>query len=507
MNVTYLIFFTILLVTGAITFWAGMRTHTTSDFYAASGALTARQNGFALAGDFCSAATFLGFTGLTALFGLDGALYALGGLASLCIVLFVAAEPLRNIGRYTLGDAIFYRMQKPHALLAAICSTITVNFAYLIPQMVGAGVTVRLLTGIPYTAAIAMMGLCMIIYVAVGGMIATTWVQIVKAVMMLGVAAIILILCLRLVQFNPLTFFEHAEVRYGADALAPGKFFKNPLDIVSLSLSFVFGVAGLPHILTRFYTVPDSQTARKSVAWLMCLAGAFFISTTIFGFAAADLVGRQAITAADKGGNLALPLLAQTLGGGAGSFGGDVMLGLVSAVSVATILAVVAGLTISTSGAIAHDLYVNWLKSGHVDDGKQVLVARWSAVAIGLLAMILGIGAQGMNVAVLVILAICVAASANFPVLLLSLFWRRFNTGGVIGGIAVGLTSSVVLALLGPAVSGPAAVWPLVNPTILSLPLGFLGAVTGSLLAGRDAINEERFDQVLMQLHTGKPVS
>ena len=367
--------------------------------------------------------------------------------------------------------------------------------------------TVKLLTGIPYGSAIIMVGVCMIIYVAAGGMIATTWVQIVKAVMMLGAAMVILVLCLRLVEFNPLTFFEHAEARYGVGALAPGNFFKNPFDVVSLSLSLLFGVAGLPHIITRFYTVPNPETARKSVVWLMFLSGAFFLCTTIFGFAAADLVGRDAIKAADKGGNLALPLLAQALGGGAGSFGGDIMLGFVSAVSVATILAVVAGLTISTSAAIAHDFYVNWLKSGHVDERNQVLVARWSAVAIGLLAIILGIGAQGMNVAVLVILAICVAASANFPVLLLSLFWRRFNTGGVIGGIAVGLISSVVLALLGPAFSGPEAVWPLVNPTILSMPLGFLGAVIGSLLAGRDRGNEVRFDEVQLRLHTGKTAS
>jgi cation/acetate symporter len=266
----------------------------------------------------------------------------------------------------------------------------------------------------------------------------------------------------------------------------------------------LFGVAGLPHIMTRFYTVPDHKTARKSVVWLMFLAGAFFLCTTLFGFAAADLVGQDVIKAADRGGNLALPLLAQHLGGGAGTHGGEIMLGLVSGVAVATILAVVAGLTLSTSGAIAHDFYVNWLKSGRVEERKQVHVARLSAIAIGIFAMMLGIMVQGMNVAVLVILAICVAASANFPVLLLSLFWRRFNTGGVIGGIGFGLTSSVALALLGPAVNGADAIWPLVNPTIISMPLGFLGAVIGTFIAGRDLANEMRFDEVLLRMQTGR---
>src|SRR6202171_6547253 len=343
----------------------------------------------------------------------------------------------------------------------------------------------------------------MIVYVAFGGMLATTWVQIVKAILMLAAGALILVLALAAVQFNPLTFFQDAETRYGPQFLLPGNYLKNPFDQISLGLGYTFGLAGLPHVMTRFYTVPDARTARRSVVWVMFLAGAFFAGTTLFGLAAADFVGQDALRAADKGGNLTLPLLAQYLGGGKDSFGGNLMLGFVSAVAVATILAVVSALTLSTSGAIAHDFYVDWVKRGQVEGRQEVWLARITAVVIGVLAIALGILAQGVNVAVLVILAICVAASANFPVLILSLFWRRFNTGGVVGGMTVGLLSSVVLAMNGPAMRGADALWPLVNPTIVSLPLGFIGAILGTFLWGRDGENGQRFDAFLLQVHTG----
>jgi cation/acetate symporter len=503
MNITLEIFAVILLITIGITYWAARRTATTSDFYAADSGLTAAQNGFALAGDWASAAAFLGFSGLTALYGMDGAFYALGPLVAFCTVLFLIAEPMRNTGKYTLGDIVRTRMQTRTSLLAVIAGTVIVNFAYLMPQMAGAGVLVRLLTGISYDWAVIFVGISMIVYVAFGGMLATTWVQIVKAVFMMTAGAIILVMILSMVKFNPLLIFQEAESKYTASYLLPGNYLKNPFDQISLGLGYVLGLAGLPHVMTRFYTVPDARTARRSVVWVMFLAGVFFACTTIFGLAAANFVGQDAIRAADKGGNLALPLLAQYLGGGKGSFGGDLMLGFVAAVAVATILAVVSALTLSTSSAIAHDFYVNWLKGGRVDGKREVWVARVASVAIGLLAIALGILAQGVNVAVLVILAICVAASANFPVLVLSLFWRRFNTGGVIGGMTLGLVSSVALAMIGPAMRGADAWWPLVNPTIVSLPLGFLGCVLGTLLAGRDFDNEKRFDAFLFRVHTG----
>jgi cation/acetate symporter len=503
MSTTLAIFAVILLISLGITYWAARRTRTTSDFYAADSSLTAAQNGFALAGDWCSAAAFLGFTGLTALYGMDGAFYALGPLVAFCTVLLLIAEPLRNAGKYTLGDVIRGRMQTRTSLLAAIAGTVVVNFAYLMPQMAGAGVLVRLLTGISYDWAVIFVGISMIVYVAFGGMLATTWVQIVKAVLMLGAGAIMLVMALSLVHFNPLTFFANDEAKYGAKYLLPGNYLKNPFDQISLGLGYTLGLAGLPHVMTRFYTVPDARTARRSVVWVMFLAGAFFAATTLFGVAAADLVGQDVIRAADKGGNLTLPLLAQHLGGGKGTFGGELMLGFVAAVAVATILAVVSALTLSTSSTIAHDFYVNWIKGGQVDSQREVRIARVAAVVIGLLAIALGILAQGINVAVLVILAICVAASANFPVLVLALFWRRFNTGGVIGGMSTGLITSVVLAMAGPAMMGNDALWPLVNPTIVSMPLGFLGAVLGTWLAGRDMENEDRFDAFLFQVHTG----
>jgi cation/acetate symporter len=503
MSVTLGIFGGIMAVTLGITYWAARRTRTTSEFYAADSRLTAAQNGFALAGDWCSAAAFLGFSGLTALYGMDGAFYALGPLVAFCTVLILVAEPLRNTGKFTLGDVILDRMQKPTALLAAIAGTVVVNFAYLMPQMAGAGVLVKLLTGVPYELAVVLVGAAMIVYVAFGGMLATTWVQIVKAILMLAAAAIILMLVLAAVRFDPLMLFQRAEARYGPQFLSPGNYLKNPFDQISLGLGYVLGLAGLPHVMTRFYTVPDAKTARRSVVWVMFLAGSFFAATTLFGLAGADFVGQDAIRAADRGGNLTLPLLAQYLGGGAGSWGGDIMLGFVSAVAVATILAVVSGLTLSTSTAIAHDFYVNWIKGGHVEGRQEVWIARVSSVIIGVLAVALGILAQGVNVAVLVILAIGIAASANFPVLILSLFWRRFNTAGVVSGIVVGLVSSVVLAMMGPAVQGADAVWPLVNPTIVSMPLGFIGAILGALLAGRDAENESRFDGFSHRLHIG----
>ncbi|MBX9710611.1 MAG: cation acetate symporter [Xanthobacteraceae bacterium] len=501
--ITFGIFAIILLATLFITYWAARRTSTTADFYAADSKLTAAQNGIALAGDWCSAAAFLGFSGLTALYGMDGAFYALGALVAFCTVLLLIAEPLRNSGRYTLGDVIRSRMQTRTSLLAAIIGTVVVNFAYLMPQMAGAGVLVRLLTGIPYNWAVSFVGVAMIVYVAFGGMLATTWVQIIKAILMLAAGALILLMVLSLVHFNPVMLFNDVETKYGAKYLLPGNYLKTPLDQVSLGVGYVLGLAGLPHVMTRFYTVPDAKTARRSVIWVMFLAGLFFAGTTIFGLAAADFVGQDVIRAADKGGNLTLPLLAQYLGGGKGTLGGDVMLGFVSAVAVATILAVVSALTLSTSGAIAHDFYTNWLKQGKVEGKQEVWIARISAVVIGILAIVLGILAQGVNVAVLVILAICIAASANFPVLILSLFWRRFNTGGVIGGMGAGLTAAVVLAMLGPAMRGADAIWPLVNPTVASLPIGFLGAILGTLIAGRDKANEERFDDFSIRVHTG----
>jgi cation/acetate symporter len=496
-------FAAILAISLGITAWAARRTRTTADFYAAGKGLTAAQNGLALAGDWCSAAAFLGFTGLTALYGMDGALYAVGPLVALCTVLLLIAEPLRNTGTYTIGDVIMYRMQQPPALTAAIIGTIVINLAYLIPQMAGGGLLIKLLFGFRYDLSVILVGVGMIVYVAVGGMLATSWVQIIKAVLMLGAGFIILVLTLKEAAFNPLVLFASADAKAGPNFLLPGNLLKNPFDDVSLGLGYMLGLAGLPHVMTRFYTVPDAITARRSVIWVMFLAGAFFACTTIFGIAAVHFLGPETLRVGNPGGNLTLPLLAQYLGGGKDTAGGDLMLGFVSAVAVATILAVVAGLTLATSGAVANDLYVNLIRKGKVEEHRQVLVARITAVVVGIVATLLGILAEGVNVAVLVILAICIAASANFPVLVLSMFWRRFNTGGVVGGMGLGLLSSVGLAVMGPAYLGADAIWPLVNPTVVALPLGILGAVLGSLVTGRNHEHEKRFDEVTFRIQTG----
>jgi cation/acetate symporter len=343
----------------------------------------------------------------------------------------------------------------------------------------------------------------MIIYVLFGGMLATTWVQIVKAVLLLAAAIVLVCMLLAAVKFDPLKLFSSVEQLYGAKMLAAGGYFKHPLDTLSLFISFIFGVAGLPHIMTRFYTVPDAKTARNSVLWLMFLAGGFFMVTTLIGFASATFVGQDAIRAADKGGNLALPLLAQYLGGGAGSIGGQVFLACICAIAFAAILAVVAGLTLASSGAIAHDLYVNVIRGGSVSEKEQVRVARLSTLLVGIAAVSLGLLAQGMNVGVLVILAISVAASANFPIIALSIFWRRFNTSGVIGGVAAGLISSIALAFMGPAFMKEHAIFPIVNPAIASMPIGFLGAWLCTVLSHPAPSHMDAFDAFFVKAQSG----
>lgn len=503
-GLTIAIFLAILAITLCITCLSARRTRSVGDFYTAGG-ISPIQNGFALAGDWMSAAAFLGFTGLTALYGMDGSLYAVAALVAFLAILLLVAEPFRNIGKYTVADVIACRLKRPPARLASILGTIVVNIAYLIPQMVGAGALAKLLLNIPYNISIIFAGAMMIVYVMFGGMLATTWIQIVKAVLLLASAIALLFFILLRFRFDPVSVFDGVEAKYGAEALAPGNYLKHPLDQLALGVSFAFGTAGLPHVMTRFFTVRDSQGARRSIIWVMFLAGGFFLATTIIGLAAAYFVGRDQIIASDKGGNLALPLLAQFLGGGAGTIGGQVFLAFVSAVAFATILAVVAGLTLSTSGAIANDLYVKVIRGGHVSDRTHLRVARASTVGVAATAILLSLLVSGQNVAVLVILAIAVAASCNFPVIVLSLFWRRFNAAGVISGVAVGLVSAIGLALTGPAFMGADAWFPLVNPTLVSLPLAVAAAMIGTLLSRRDLDAEARFDEVAVRGLTSAP--
>ncbi len=473
-------FFVFIAATLAITAWAARRTRTTEDFFAAGRAISGRQNGFALAGDYMSAASFLGIAGLVALSGFDGLIYSTGWLVGWPVVLFLIAEPLRNLGRYTFADVVAFRLSQTPVRIAAALGTLAVVSLYLIAQLVGAGNLIKLMFGLSYETAVLVVGVVMLAYVLFGGMIATTWVQIVKATLLLGGAALLCALSLARFGWSPAALFAAAAERYGDAVLAPGKLVTNPWDAVSLGLALMFGTAGLPHILMRFYTVPDARAARQSVFWATGLIGAFYLMTFVLGFGAAVIVGRDAITAVDAGGNMAAPLLAEALGGTA-------LFGFIAAVAFATILAVVAGLTLSGAAALSHDLWVHVVRRGHADHTEQLRVARFATLLLGVVAITLGITFKGQNVAFMVGLAFAVAASGNFPALVLSIFWRRCTTWGAVASIAVGTLASLALIWLSPTIQvdllkQESAWFPLKNPALVSIPLSFAVGVVVSLL-------------------------
>ncbi|MBP9198377.1 MAG: sodium/solute symporter [Gemmatimonadales bacterium] len=475
-----LLFFAFLAITLGITWWAARKTRTADHFYAAGRSITALQNGFALAGDYMSASSFLGISGLVALSGFDGLIYAAGGLVGWPIVLFLIAEPLRNLGKYTFADVLAARLRQVPVRLAAAVGTLATVSLYLIAQMVGAGGLIRLLFGLSYEAAVGIVGVAMIAYVLFGGMLATTWVQIVKAALLLAGALLLTGLVLAQVGFSPLRLFAAAAALQGLAVLAPGKLVANPVDAVSLGLALMFGTAGLPHILMRFYTVPDARAARRSVFFATGLIGLFFLLTFVIGFGAMLLVGPEAIRAADPGGNMAAPLLAERLGGTG-------LLGFVGAVAFATILAVVAGLTLSGAAALSHDLWVHVARRGVADPAEELRVARVATLALGVLAVVLGITFKGQNVAFMVGLAFAIAASGNFPALMLTLFWRGTTTRGAVAAMLTGTGATLLLIYLSPTIQvdllhRAAALFPLRNPAIVSLPLGFLAGVVVSRL-------------------------
>jgi cation/acetate symporter len=518
----FLIFVGITLV---ITYWAARRSSGVNAFFAANRQITAWQNGFAVAGDYMSAASFLGIAGIIAFQGYDGFMYSVGWLVAYLTVLLIVAEPLRNAGKYTMADVLAYRLRPRPVRAMASLSTLTVSIFYMIAQMVGAGALVALLlkeSGISYQTAVIGVGLLMIVYVVFGGMLATTWVQIIKAILLMSGTMLLSILVLAHFGFSIGGFFDaigkvtyHENgVEVTRDFLQPGLRFKPPygaLDLISLGMALIFGTAGLPHILVRFYTVPNAKTARISVVWAMALIGTFYILTTFLGFGAATIVGRDKI-AAGGGTNMSASLLAQAMGG-------DFFFAFISAIAFATILAVVAGLTISASTSFAHDFYTNVIHRGTERlAGEEVRVAKVTAFVVGAvsigIAILLGPNA---NVAFLVALAFAVAASANLPVIVLSLFWRRFNTRGAVFGLGTGLGASILLIILSPSIMGidapgvaatsrhliqAAPIFPLENPGILSIPLGFLGAVIGTLL-GREHQAEEKYDELLVRASTG----
>ncbi|MCP9959475.1 MULTISPECIES: solute symporter family protein [Streptomyces] len=508
------------VATLAITVWAGRQTRSAADFYAGGRQFTGFQNGLAISGDYMSAASFLGIAGAIALFGYDGFLYSVGFLVAWLVALLLVAEPLRNSGRFTMGDVLAYRMRQRPVRTAAGASTIIVSIFYLLAQMAGAGVLVSLLLGITSdtgkVAIVALVGVLMIVYVTVGGMKGTTWVQMVKAVLLVAGTLLITFLVLLKYGFNVSELLGRAAENSGKGAafLEPGLKYgataTSKLDFVSLGLALVLGTAGLPHILIRFYTVPTARAARTSVNWAIGIIGAFYLMTIALGFGAAALVGPAEITASNKAGNTAAPLLALHLGG-ADSPGGAILLAVISAVAFATILAVVAGLTLASSSSFAHDIYANVIRKGRATGREEVRAARWATVLIGVVSIGLGALARDLNVAGLVALAFAVAASANLPTILYSLFWKRFTTRGALWSIYGGLTSSVVLVLFSPVVSGKAgsmfpdadfAWFPLENPGLVSIPLGFLLGWLGSLLS-KERPDEGKYAELEVRSLTG----
>jgi cation/acetate symporter len=472
-------FLAFVAITLVITWWAARRTRTTSQFYAAGGRVSALQNGFALAGDYMSAASFLGIAGIVATSGFDGLIYSVGWLVGWPVITFLIAEPLRNLGKYTFADVVAFRLRQRPVRIAAASGTLIVVSFYLIAQMVGAGKLIELMFGLRYEAAVVIVGAVMLAYVLFGGMIATTWVQIIKAVLLLVGATLLAILVLAKFHWNPLELFGAARETYGDGFLAPGARVSSALEAVSLGIALMFGTAGLPHILMRFYTVPDAPTARRSVAYATTIIGFFYLVTFILGFGAAVLVGRDAIRAVDPGGNMAAPLLAEVLGGSG-------FLGFISAVAFATILAVVAGLTLSGAAALSHDLWIHVVRHGKSDEGEELLVARVATIGLAVLAILLGLAFQHQNVAFMVGLAFAIAASANFPALLLSMTWRRFTTAGAVASMVTGMTSALLLITLSKTVwvdllGFAAPVVDLVNPGIVTVPLAFAAGIAVSL--------------------------
>ena len=485
-----------------------------ADYFTAGGRFTGAQNGIALSGDFLSAASFLGIAGAIAVHGYDGFLYSIGFLVAWLVNLLLVAELLRNTGRFTMGDVLSFRMRQRPVRAAAAVSTLVISLVYMIAQMSGAGELIALLlnvrNGVGQSVVIGVVGLVMIVYVLLGGMKGTTWVQIIKASMLMVCAAMMTLFLMGKFGFS-LSSLLHSATEHnplGARVLSPGaQYGKNAvtkLDFVSLSLALVLGVAGLPHVLMRFYTVPNAQQARRSVVWATCTMIFFYLCTLVIGYGAAAVTGTQAIKNAPGGENSAAPLLAYHIGG-------TVLLGLVCAVAFATILAVVAGLTLTASASFAHDVYANVLKGGRAEPDSEVRVARLTALAIGVVATVGGMVVNGQNVAFLVALAFAFAASANLSTLLFSLFWRRFNTRGTLWGIYGGLGSCLLLVLFSPLVSGTPgsilpgvdfALFPLKNPGIVSIPVSFLCGYLGTL-SGGDSASAALSDEMEVRSLTG----
>ena len=474
---TLAVFGAIIATTMFVTYLAARSTHSTSEFYAAGRSVSGIQNGWAIAGDYLSAASFLGIAGLISLYGYDGFMYSVGWLVAYITVLLVIAEPCRNIGKYTMGDILAFRNDPKKTKTVAAISTIVVSTFYMTAQMVGGGVLIKTLIGINYEISVIGVGILMLAYVVFGGMKATTWVQIIKAVLLVTASLVLVTLVWAPYGFSLPGYLQsvvsNAEVQQqvarllgdqasnmslielGQRFLEPGLFLKNPIDQISLGVALVFGTAGMPHILMRFFTVPTAQAARTSVIWAMAIIGGFYVLTLFLGMGAATLVGPSKIMATDGGGNMAAPLLAQYLGGGEHSMLGNFFLAFVAAVAFATIVAVVAGLVLASASAMAHDIYVGVIRGDNATPQEQVVAARVSSVIVGIMAIGVGILAKGQNVAHLVALAFAVAASSNLPCIFLTLYWKRCNTWGIVCGMIGGSFMAIALVMVSPNMTYP----------------------------------------------------
>ncbi|BBH14910.1 cation/acetate symporter [Chromobacterium haemolyticum] len=469
----FLLFVTLTLF---ITGWAARRTRSASDFYTAGGGVSPLQNGLAIAGDMISAASFLGISAMMFSKGYDGLIYALGVLAGWPIIMFLIAERLRNLGRFTFADVVSYRLSQTPVRITAACGTLTVALLYLVAQMVGAGKLIELLFGASYLSAVVIVGVLMVLYVMFGGMLATTWVQIVKAVLLLSATSFMAFMVWRRFGYSSEAMFAAAAELRGQAILAPGGLVSNPVDAVSLGLGMMFGTAGLPHVLMRFFTVADARAARQSVFYATGFIGYFYLLLILVGFGAILIVGGDAGFRDEGGGivggaNMVAVHLAQAVGG-------NLFLGLVSAVAFATILAVVAGLALSAASAVSHDLYAVALRQGKVSNAEEMRVSRLATLVIGLLAILLGLLFEKQNIAFLSGLVLAIAASVNFPVLFLAMFWPRLTTRGAVAGSLAGLVSAIALLVLGPMVwvdilSHPRAIFPYANPALFSMSAAF----------------------------------
>lgn len=498
---TVTVFVALIVVTLAITAWASRRNKDVSHHYAAGGEIKGWQNGLAITSDFISAATLLGVVGLLALGSFTGFYIGVGGVFALLMVLLLVAEPMRNLGRYTLADALTSRFGDKGLRSTTALSTVAISIPYMIVQLVGAGVIIELLLGVDDTVAVLVIGVLMAIYITAGGMLATTWIQIVQAVVIISAVLVMAVLVLARFSFNPLGVFTEAAAELGSGALTPPHGLTG-LDWTSFIVAQVLGIAGMPHILIRFFTVPDAKTARSSAAFAVWATVIVMLTMPILGYGAALLVGQDTIAEAGEGGNLAAPLLA-------GVLGGQFLLAFIAAAVFAAILSTVVGLVIASSGAFAHDFYNSVFRRGEAGEREQLNAARLMGLLVSVLSIGLSLAVQNVNIAILVAVPLVIAASANFPVIMLTLYWRRFTSAGAVIGMLVGLAASLGLVLLSPTVMGDDAIFPLQFPAIVSVPIGFLGCYLGSLLTrGRGpgssvADGRRAFDEMRVRANIG----